>query len=81
MQIDIPTRCGECQFCGDYTAGAYARNPHYCCEMIWTLVKEDYKVDIDTINEKCPLKDVNLLQAISNLAESLDIESISLKED
>lgn len=81
MEINIPTRCGECQFCGDYTTGTYSRNPHHCCEMIWTLVKEDYKVNTDTIDEKCPLKNTNLLQAIEDTAKSLDIESVSLKEE
>lgn len=79
MEVVIPTKCGECQFCGDYTAGPYARNPHYCCEMIWTLIKEDYKVDADTIDEKCPLKDTDLLQAISNISESFGLKSVSLK--
>lgn len=32
--LKVPKTCGECGFIGEYTTGAYARNPHCCCEFI-----------------------------------------------
>lgn len=52
--------CKECKHIGDYTTGVYGRNPHYCCELIWNLFEEDYIVDPDTIDDKCPLKNLNM---------------------
>lgn len=57
---DIMTSCKECEHIGNYTDGVYSRNPHYCCELIWELFEEDYKVDPDTIDEKCPLKNIDI---------------------
>ena len=54
--IKMPKKCKECNCVGDYTSGLYARNPHYCCELMWDLYKEDYRVNLDEIDEKCPLK-------------------------
>lgn len=56
----VPKTCAECGFIGDYTAGVFARNPHYCCELIWQLKKEDYKVDKNSLDENCPLKLLNI---------------------
>lgn len=55
--IKMPKSCGECRFCGDYTEGVWARNPHHCCELWWDLYEEDYKVNPNTVDEDCPLKD------------------------
>ena len=48
MAINAPNKCRECKHIGSYTVGPYARNPHYCCELIWRLFELDYKVDPDT---------------------------------
>lgn len=80
MEIKLPTKCGDCQFCGDYTGYPYGRNPHYCCEMIWTLIHEDYRVYPDSIDDKCPLMDISLIKAAQNLAEKFGIESLSFDE-
>ena len=77
MEIRLPTKCKDCRFCGDYTGYPYRRNPHYCCEMIWTFVHEDYQVDPDTIDDKCPLMDVNLIKSAQSVAEKFGIESMS----
>ena len=55
IEIEMPSKCKECSFVGAYLSGVWARNPHYCCELIYDLYKEDYKVDPDTIDEECPL--------------------------
>lgn len=52
----VPNTCGKCNFINGYTSGAYARNPHYCCEFIWYLKNEDYKVDKNSLDKNCPLK-------------------------
>ena len=41
----IPKTCGECKHCGHYETGAYARNPHCCCELIWEVQREDCMID------------------------------------
>lgn len=55
-KIKMPNSCKECRCIGDYTRGPYARNPHYCCELMWNLYGEDYKVNPDKVDENCPLK-------------------------
>lgn len=55
----IPNTCGECKHIGHYKYGAYARNPHCCCELIWQLKGEDCKVDEDSLDEDCPLISIN----------------------
>lgn len=57
--MKIPTKCSKCEYIGDYTKGPFARNPHYCCELIWQLLYEDYRVNPETLDEKCPLKILN----------------------
>ena len=52
----VPNTCGECKFIGFYEDGPNFRNPHCCCELLWDLKKEDYKVDKNTLDEDCPLK-------------------------
>ena len=66
MSANCPKTCGECRFFGCYDDGPYARNPHYCCELIWTLREEDYQVDPDTLDEECPLGDID--------PESIDLD-------
>lgn len=55
----IPNTCGECKCIGHYEDGAYFRNPHCCCELIWLLKNEDYKVDKNSLDKNCPLKTIN----------------------
>lgn len=74
MAVKLPMKCKECTYVGEYTSGPFSRNPHYCCELIWQLVHEDYKVDPETIDERCPLKNVELLKSIESVADSLGIE-------
>lgn len=54
--VEIPKTCGECKHCGHYETGVYGRNPHCCCELIWELLREDYQVDKNSLDEDCPLK-------------------------
>ena len=74
MEIKLPTKCGECVHVGSYTYGPFKRNPHYCCELIWTLVHEDYVVDPEVIDRNCPLRNIDLLKIIENTANSLHIK-------
>lgn len=55
----VPNTCGECNFIGYYENYPFNRNPHCCCELIYDLKKEDYKVDKNTLDENCPLKTIN----------------------
>jgi len=57
INIKKPSTCGECKFIGAYTNGPFARNPHYCCELIWDLQEEDYRVNPDELDDNCPLVD------------------------
>ena len=57
--LDIPQTCGECKFIGYYEDGLWSRNPHYCCELMYNLYDEDYKVDKNSMDENCPLKSGN----------------------
>lgn len=52
--------CKECKYIGDYTTRSYVRNPHYCCELIWQLYGEDYKVDPEKLEDRCPLLNIDL---------------------
>ena len=56
LYFKTPNTCGECGFIGHYETGIWKRNPHCCCEFIWQLKEEDYKVDKNSLNENCPLK-------------------------
>ena len=78
MTIEIPTSCKQCRYIGDYTEYPYSRSPHYCCELIWALIHDDYKVNPDIIDENCPLKDPNMLKAIETCANKLGIDSVDL---
>lgn len=64
--MNMPKNCAECDHAGNYTEGPYSRNPHYCCELIWQLFKEDYRVDEDKIDPKCPLKDKRISSYIDD---------------
>ena len=57
----MPNNCGECKLLGCYEEGVWSRNPHFCCELRYWLYDEDYKVDKDSIDDECPLKDLNKL--------------------
>lgn len=54
--IKMPKSCKECKCIGHYTYGPYARDPHYCCELMWTLFEEDHRVNPEEVDEDCPLK-------------------------
>lgn len=64
--MKMPTKCSKCKHIGNYTKGPFARNPHYCCELIWQLLYEDYKVNPETLDEKCPLKILNSRERKTN---------------
>lgn len=53
---EIPETCGKCEHIGRYEASPYARNPHCCCELIWQLKKEEYRVNKNSLDKNCPLK-------------------------
>ena len=52
----IPETCENCRHIGDYTCAPYKRDPHYCCELIWQLFEQDYRVDPKILDEKCPFR-------------------------
>ena len=54
-KIIIPNKCKDCSFIRHYNSGAFARNPHACCEFRWLLLKEDYKVNPEKKDENCLL--------------------------
>lgn len=60
----LPKTCGECNFIGHYENGLYARNPHCCCELYWDLYKEDFRVDKNKRDKKCPLRQISELKDI-----------------
>ena len=53
----VPNTCGECKCIQEYVG--YGHDDHYCCELMWMLKKENYKVDENTLDENCPLKFLN----------------------
>lgn len=59
----VPNTCGECGFIGCYETGPYKRNPHCCCELMYVLKDEDYKVDKNSLDENCPLKVIDELRS------------------
>lgn len=59
--MKLPKKCKLCEHVGAYKSGPFSKNPHYCCELIWELTHEDYKVDPETIDPKCPLKDSRII--------------------
>ena len=56
INITVPDKCDDCKWIGRYEKGLYARHPHCCCELIYKLQDEDYKVNKNTIDKNCPLK-------------------------
>ena len=54
--VEIPKTCDECKYIGHYESGLFARNPHCCCELIWQILKEDYRVNKNSLDQDCPLK-------------------------
>lgn len=71
FNFKMPEKCSECHCCGNYTNGPYVRNPHYCCELIWRLFNEDYKVDPDTVDENCPYKNENFVKSLTEISHRL----------
>lgn len=57
-KIKIPSKCKKCKCARSYDSGPYARNPHTCCELMWVLFEEDYRVDPGTRDENCPLEKI-----------------------
>lgn len=55
----VPETCGKCNFIGCYEIGPFSRDPHCCCELVWRLKEEDYRVNKHTLDENCPLKLLN----------------------
>lgn len=73
-EIKIPTKCSECKHIGNYTTGPFARNPHYCCELIWQLFKQDYRVNPKELDEHCPYLDLDFAIKVSEIKKSLQKE-------
>ena len=67
MKSKIPSNCGRCKHIGNYTSGPFARNPHHCCELIWELFEEDYRVDPKELDENCPLLNEDFRKGIQAL--------------
>ena len=78
MAINVPNKCRECKNIGSYTDGPYRRNPHYCCELIWRLFELDYKVDPDTLDPNCPLKNSGFVKAAEAVASKLDVDQVRI---
>ena len=51
----VPNTCGECNFIGVYEDGPFHRNPHCCCELLWLLEQEEYRVNKNSLDPNCPL--------------------------
>lgn len=74
MAIKLPMKCKECTRIGDYTEPPFGKDPHHCCELIWMLCHGDYRVDPDTIDTKCPLRNENILKGIEEVCKSIGIK-------
>lgn len=72
-EFKIPNTCDECNFIRHYETGPFIRNPHCCCELIWKLKNEDYKVDKNSLDENCPFNLIKLLKT-SNINKDKIIE-------
>lgn len=57
-KIKIPDKCKGCRFSRYYCSGGFERNPHYCCELMWVLFEEDYKVNPEERDKNCPLEKI-----------------------
>ena len=57
-----PDICRECEHICGYTTGCFSRNPHYCCELIWELFRQDYKVDPDALDKNCPYRNSDFIK-------------------
>ena len=64
--------CNECPHIGHYETGPYARNPHCCCELVWELFHADYRVDKNTLDKNCPLKNEKLREAIDEIGKEFE---------
>lgn len=58
LVMDKPKKCGECDFIRNYEDGAFSRNPHCCCELIWFLEGEDYRVNPNSLDKNCLFREV-----------------------
>lgn len=70
MEFNV-TKCSECSRSRHYYTGPYARNPHYCCELMFWLFNEDYKVDPDTVDKNCPYKNEKFVAGIDEIHKSM----------
>ena len=59
--FEVPNKCGDCGFIGRYENGPFSKNPHCCCELIYALKKEDYRVNKNLLDKNCPLKVIQKL--------------------
>lgn len=57
-KIKIPNKCKKCNCIRSYDTGPYSRNPHACCELMWVLFEEDYKVNPEERDKNCPLEKI-----------------------
>lgn len=65
LVMDMPKNCGNCDFIRNYEDGAFSRNPHCCCELIWFLEEEDYRVNPNSLDKNCPLREVPQKQSLN----------------
>ena len=56
INLTVPETCGKCKHIGRYKTGIFARSPHCCCELMWQLCDEEYRVKEDILDRNCPLK-------------------------
>lgn len=70
-EVKIPTKCSECKHIGNYTTGPFVRNPHHCCELIWSLFKQDYRVNPEELDEHCPYLNMDFVLSVLAIKKSL----------
>lgn len=81
MDFSIPSKCSDCQFCGEYETGFFKKKPFHCCEMVWTLLRKEYRVDPEKSDINCPFKNITLLKGIQCLADRVDITKVNYKKE
>ena len=70
-ETKIPTKCSECKYISNYTTDVFARNQHYCCELIRSLFQQEYRVNPKELDEHCPYLNIDFAMTVSAIKKSL----------
>lgn len=75
MNYVIPKKCSECIYLGHYEIDylMYGKE-YYCCELLWTLIHEDYRVKPESLDTRCPLKDSYYMRYHKRLCDGMGIK-------